>query len=119
MINWTISQLDRQTSDGFVTTAHWTAVATDGDYSASVINTCSWEGEPTVAYDSLTQDDVLGWVWQSVDKEAVEAALEAQIELQKNPVTASGVPWEGQPAGPNSGYMENENGKDQLDNQFG
>ena len=37
MINWTISQLDRQTSDGFVTTAHWQAVATDGDYSASEI----------------------------------------------------------------------------------
>ena len=93
MITWTISQLDRQTSDGFVTTAHWQAVATDGDYSASVINTCSWTGEPTVAYDSLTQDDVLAWVWQSVDKEAVEAALEAQIAEQKAPKIARGLPW--------------------------
>jgi len=94
MITWTISQLDRQISDGFVTTAHWQAVATDGDYSASVINTCSWTGEPTVSYDSLTQDDVLAWVWQSVDKEAVEAALEAQIAEQKAPKIASGLPWE-------------------------
>ena len=93
MITWTISQLDRQTSDGFVTTAHWQAVATDGDYSASVVNTCSWTGEPTVSYDSLTQDDVLAWVWQSVDKEAVEAALEAQIAEQKAPKIASGLPW--------------------------
>ena len=93
MITWTISQLDRQTSDGFVTTAHWQAVATDGDYSASVINTCSWTGEPTVSYDSLTQDDVLAWVWQSVDKEAVEAALEAQIAEQKAPKIARGLPW--------------------------
>ena len=93
MITWNISQLDRQTSDGFVTTAHWQAVATDGDYSASVINTCSWTGEPTVPYDSLTQDDVLAWVWQSVDKEAVEAALEAQIDEQKAPKIASGLPW--------------------------
>jgi hypothetical protein len=93
MINWTISQLDRQTSDGFVTTAHWQAVATDGDYSASVINTCSWTGEPTVSYDSLTQADVLAWVWQSVDKEAVEAALEAQIAEQKAPKIAKGLPW--------------------------
>ncbi len=30
MITWNISQLDRQTSDGFVTTAHWQANATDG-----------------------------------------------------------------------------------------
>jgi len=93
MITWTISQLDRQTSDGFVTTAHWQAVASDGDYSASVVNTCSWTGEPTVAYDSLTQDDVLAWVWQSVDKEAVEAALEAQIAEQKAPKIARGLPW--------------------------
>ena len=92
-VTWTISQLDRQTSDGFVTTAHWQAVATDGDYSASIINTCSWTGEPTVSYDSLTQDDVLAWVWQSVDKDAVEAALEAQIDEQKAPKIAKGLPW--------------------------
>jgi len=94
MITWNISQLDRQTSDGFVTTAHWQANATDGDYSASVISTCSWsEGTATIAYADLTKDAVLAWVWESVDKDATEASLLAQIELQKNPVTATGVPW--------------------------
>jgi len=94
MITWNISQLDRQTSDGFVTTAHWQANATDGDYSASVYNTCSWsEGTATIAYADLTKDAVLAWVWESVDKDAVEDSLAAQIELQKNPVTATGVPW--------------------------
>ena len=28
-----------------------------------------------------------------VNKTATEAAVAAQIELQKNPVTATGVPW--------------------------
>lgn len=94
MITWTISQLDRQTSDGFVTTAHWQAVATDGDYSASVINTCSWTGEPTVSYDSLTQADVLAWVWQSVDKDATEAAVQQQIDNAINPpVVTPPLPW--------------------------
>lgn len=95
MITWNISQLDRQTSDGFVFCAHWQAIATDGDYSASVISTCSWsEGTATIAYADLTQETVLGWIWvNGVDKDAVEASLEAQIELQKNPVTATGVPW--------------------------
>jgi len=94
-IVWNVSQLDRQTSDGFVTTAHWQAIATDGDYSASVYSTCSWsEGTATIPYASLTKETVLGWIWANgVDKEAVEASLEAQIELQKNPVTAVGVPW--------------------------
>ena len=95
MITWNISQLDRQTSDGFVTTAHWQANATDGDYSASIISTCSWsEGTATIPYADLTQETVLGWVWANgVDKDAVEASLAAQIELQKNPVKATGVPW--------------------------
>jgi hypothetical protein len=95
MITWNISQLDRQTSDGFVTTAHWTAIATDGDYSASTYSTCSWsEGTATIPYGSLTKETVLGWIWANgVDKSAVEASLEAQIELQKNPIKATGVPW--------------------------
>ena len=93
-IVWEISQLDRQTSDGFVTTAHWQATATDGDYSASVYSTCSWsEGTATIPYASLTKDAVLAWVWESVDKDATEAAVAAQIEAQKNPVSASGTPW--------------------------
>jgi hypothetical protein len=95
MITWNISQLDRQTSDGFVTTAHWQATATDGDYSASAYSTCSWsEGTATIPYADLTKETVLGWIWANgVDKDAVEASLAAQIELQKNPVTATGIPW--------------------------
>jgi len=94
-IVWNISQLDRKTSDGFVTVAHWQCNATDGDYSASAYSTCSWsEGTATIPYASLTKETVLGWIWANgVDKDAVEASLEAQIELKKNPVTAVGVPW--------------------------
>lgn len=94
-ITWKISQLDRRTSDGFVTTAHWTVTAIDGEFSASIYSTCGWsEGAPETPYESLTEADVLAWVWASgVDKEATEAALAAQIEAQKNPVSAVGVPW--------------------------
>jgi hypothetical protein len=92
---WTISQLDRNTANGFVTTAHWQATAIDGDYTASIYSTSSWaDGTPEVAYAALTQATVLGWVWANgVDKEATEAALAANIALQKAPVTASGTPW--------------------------
>lgn len=94
MITWSIPQLDRRTSDGFVTTAHWRCDAVDGEFSASVYSTCSWnEGQPTVPYSSLSEATVLGWVWQSVDKQATEDAVMAQIEAQKHPVQASGLPW--------------------------
>ena len=94
-INWNVSQTDRYLDSGFVYTAHWQANATDGDYSASVYSTCSWQpGTPTIPYDSVTMQEVLDWCWAGgVDKDATEASLLAQIELQKNPVTATGVPW--------------------------
>lgn len=93
-ITWKISTLDREVSNGFVTTAHWSATAVDGDYTASTYSTVSWaEGTPTIPYANLTEATVLGWVWESVDKAATEASLAAQIALQKNPVVASGTPW--------------------------
>ncbi len=95
MITWTISTLDRDVATGYVNCAHWQATAVDGEYSASIYSTCSWaDGTPTIPYADLTQETVLGWVWANgVDKQATEAALAAQIALQKNPVTASGTPW--------------------------
>ena len=93
MITWKINQLDRNTADGFVTAAHWTCVGVDGDFSASVYASCGFDGELSVPYDSLTEEAVLAWVWEKVDKQATEAAVAAQIEAQKNPVTASGLPW--------------------------
>jgi hypothetical protein len=95
MITWTISTLDRDVATGYVNCAHWQATAVDGDYTASIYSTCSWsEGTLTIPYADLTQETVLGWVWANgVDKTATETALATQIDLQKNPVTATGTPW--------------------------
>ena len=91
---WKISQLDRNTANGFVTTAHWQCNAVDGEHTASIYSTASWaDGTVNTPYADLTQATVLGWVWESVDKQATEDALAAQIALQKAPVTASGTPW--------------------------
>ena len=93
-VTWKISTLDREVSNGFVTTAHWTATAVDGEHSASAYATVSWaEGTPTIPYANLTEATVLSWVWESVDKESTEASLAAQIALLKNPVKATGTPW--------------------------
>lgn len=91
---WKINTLESNTADGFVTTAHWTATAVDGEHSASAYATVSWaEGTPTIPYANLTEATVLDWVWESVDKDATESALVDQIELKKNPVKATGTPW--------------------------
>jgi len=92
--NWSIHDMKRQTSDGLVTVVHWGASAVDGDVSASIVNTQALErGDSFVSYDTLTEQTVLGWLWGKIDKAVVEAALTAQIEAQKTPVTANGLPW--------------------------
>ena len=93
-ITWTIAQLDRQTSDGLVTTAHWRVDAVDGDYSAGTYGTVGFErGTSFTAYASLTEAQVIAWVKEKLNAEVIEAGLQAQIDAQKNPVTATGVPW--------------------------
>ena len=93
--NWVITQTDYETANGFITVAHWTATAVDGDYTASIYSTCSFApATPSIPYASVTEAEVLGWCWNNgVDKDATEAALAAQIALQKNPVVATGTPW--------------------------
>ena len=91
---YTIAQLNRQTADGLVTTAHWRADAVDGEHSAGSYGTVGFErGETFTPYDSLTEAQVIAWVKDKLDVEAIEASLAAQIESLKNPTTATGVPW--------------------------
>ena len=97
MATWTIATLERELADGGVTVAHWRVTEVDGDFSASSYGTVGFTPDPTasdyIAYDSLTEADVLGWVWESVGQDTVEAALTAKIEANKNPTSGSGVPW--------------------------
>ena len=101
-ITWNISQLDclPQSAEGadYVVTAHWQCTGVDGDYNGSVYSTCSvpfQKDKSFTPYASLTLDQVLGWVWANgVDKDATEAAVEGQIEAQKNPpVVSPPLPW--------------------------
>lgn len=51
--------------------------------------------ETFVDYQSLTQEQVLGWVYSVIDKQAVEANLAVQIEDMKEPaVQVLPLPWE-------------------------
>ena len=93
--NWDIAQMDRKTSDGFVVTVHYTVSAVDGDFTASTYGTVGYTEEETnfTPYNSLTKEQVIGWVQNSLGKDTVEASLADQINAQKNPVQDSGLPW--------------------------
>ena len=91
----TINQLERNTVDDSVVTAHWSVNLTDGAYSASSYGSASFtrdEDSPDfIAFDDLTEADVVGWL--TLD-EGLEANLQAQIDEQKTPTTVNGTPWQ-------------------------
>ena len=105
MATWTIEQLERNTADGGVIVAHWRVTESEivgaGDdavtYTAQSYGTCGFTPDPSasdyIAYADLTEADVIGWVQADVDQDAIEAGLTANINEQKNPTTADGVPW--------------------------
>ena len=94
---WTIPTVERNLSDGGVTIAHWRCTAVDGDYSASTYGSCGLEYDASasdfIAYDSLTEANVIGWVQNIVGQSDTEDALAAKINADKTPTTGAGVPW--------------------------
>ena len=95
---WHISQLERETSDGYVFTAHYTVDAKDDAYSAGAYGSIGLErpeGE-MVPFADLTEELVIGWVQDKLTAEKVteiEAALQAQLDEQRQPTRAAGMPW--------------------------
>jgi hypothetical protein len=100
-MNIQIAQLDRTLPDSVVSTIHWVATQTDGDFTASAYGSLGVPAkdpsDPTfIAFASLTEEQVKQWVLQTMGEEqvaALQANLDGQIEAQKNPVSASGLPW--------------------------
>jgi hypothetical protein len=99
-ITWRIANLERETSDGYVFTAHYTVDAADGTYTAGAYGSIGFERPEAelIPYASLTESQVIGWVQDKLGAEAVaniEAALVAQLNEQHQPTKAAGLPWVG------------------------
>jgi len=94
---WNIVNLERETSDGYVYTAHYTVDANDGTYSAGAYGSIGFERpESLIPYMDLTKEQVVEWVKEALGADKVleiGQALLAQIEEQRNPTKSSGVPW--------------------------
>jgi hypothetical protein len=94
---WAIANLERETADGFVFTAHYTVTAKDDTYSAGAYGSIGFERpENLIPFADLTEAEVVSWVKEALgaDKVAeVEAALQAQLDEQRTPTKAAGVPW--------------------------
>lgn len=93
---WKINELERQKSDDYVLICHYSVDAVDGDFSKGAYGTLSFDPESQPAstdFGSLTEEIVLGWVFSKVEKDVVEAQLEAVIAEMKEPSVIAGLPW--------------------------
>ena len=96
---WGIAQLERHTADGIVVTVHYTVAANDGTYASSAYGSVGLEAPEgnVIPYADLTPEIVVFWVQEKLGGEEkveeIEAALQSQIDEQRQPTTAAGVPW--------------------------
>jgi hypothetical protein len=95
---WRITSLERETADGYVYTAHYTVDAKDDAYSAGAYGSIGLERpeDAPIPYADLTEDVVVSWVLQKLGDEKVlkiHAALQAQLDEQRQPSRATGLPW--------------------------
>ena len=98
VFTWHIAQLERETADGYVFTAHYTVDASDGTYSAGAYGSIGFERpeDDMIPFADLTEEIVIGWVKDKFGDEKVaevEAALQSQLDEQRAPSKASGLPW--------------------------
>lgn len=108
--DWRVNNMTRNTSDGGVTTVHWSCTAkcdTDG-FSAVESGKLRLTPDPDaadfIAYDDLTEATVLGWVYNSLiegeetsdeAKARIEANRTAKVQGQIDRVNSqsNGMPW--------------------------
>ena len=100
--NWRIAQLERNTADGVVFTAHYTVDAKDEAYSAGAYGSIGLEQpDPTsmIPFSQLTEATVIDWVKEKLGGdekvEEIEAALQSQLDQKHAPTEAAGLPWAG------------------------
>ena len=95
--NWVISAMDCKVQENglsnVVTNVHWRFQGTEvhegktyaaEEYGATAVGT----PDPLTftPFEELTKEQVVGWLEETLDVEAMTARLEANIDLQINPV---------------------------------
>jgi hypothetical protein len=100
VFEWNAAQMERHANNGIVTTVHYTVDAKDGTYSAGAYGSVGLEAPEgnAIPFASLTPEIVIGWVKEKLGGDEkvqeIEAALQSQLDEQRAPSKASGLPWQ-------------------------
>jgi len=108
---WSVNNMAHVDADGGVIKAYWSCTAlsdTTPSYKAveggKLLCTYDPSAAGYIAYDALTEADVLGWIWTSlIEDEETAAEAKARIEanrtarvqgqIDRAATQAAGVPW--------------------------
>jgi len=96
--SWKITDLQRNTSDGYVFAVNFSVTANDHiqGYSATIHGIIRLNGELSTEYPKLTEDQCIDWVKSTLGEDAISelySKLQAELADQITPSTISGVPW--------------------------
>jgi hypothetical protein len=97
---WKIEALEAKPIEGnyenVVITAHWRCIGTEGDKSSSTYGACGFQAPSGsfTEYSDLTEEQVLEWCFENIDKNAIEEGVISQVNNLKNPpVVNMPLPW--------------------------
>jgi hypothetical protein len=98
---WTINQLERLAQTGEIQTVHYSVAARSEDevYASSAYGSLGLDpADPDnmIPFADVTEGEVVSWVQSKFGDEKVEEihhALSQQIDEQRSPSKAAGVPW--------------------------
>ena len=106
---WSVSDLTREVSDGYVSWVHWKLTGTEGDKTVeSTGKTYLARPENLEAYDSLTEEKIIEWVKAKMVAEtpavqiaetgktavdAMEDVIDIKMGFLTAPETAQGKPF--------------------------
>jgi hypothetical protein len=99
MIKWGISQAKRTETNKVVLMTEWFCEAKDGRFHEVVYGQVELDEKDLTApdfipFEQITQQQMLDWVFEKIDKAGIEAKLTAIIDEQKAPALVSELPWQ-------------------------
>ena len=104
-MNFTWSILDIYADNGIITSAQYSVVATDGDYSVETQGTWTFNNPLTKSFTDIVEKDLIDLIDQEAMKDGssvIKSRLEEQVNYLKNHKTVV-APWKPQVFTPNLG----------------
>ena len=94
MATWKVTQLERNASDGVATKATWRIEIVQGSVNEFTVGEAVLgpKSRPFIAFDSLTEADVVGWLKTMPELLAVEADVTNRAIAAQVPTTVLGLP---------------------------